>query len=119
MTFIKLILEMGKQYKGPKIFRRKINKSASQIIKLKNSDGHIVTDRNQMLKIVEGFYGELYATRSAEPKSPGNDLRAPPTEHRTLEILPNIITCEVEKALSQMKNEKSPGEDGITVELLR
>ncbi|XP_026319268.1 uncharacterized protein LOC113229803 [Hyposmocoma kahamanoa] len=48
----------------------------------------------------------------------GDQGRATPTKRYNTEALPQILPCEVAKALYYMKAEKSPGEDRITVELL-
>ncbi|KOB77301.1 Endonuclease-reverse transcriptase [Operophtera brumata] len=113
------IIDTIKAYQGPKVLRRKTSSGAKQIMKLKDDNGNIVTDRNKLLYIVEKFYEALYASRSLESNFPENDARAPPLKHYNTEILPRILPCEVTKALCEMKTDKSPGDDGMTVELFR
>uniref|UniRef100_A0A6P7H9U3 Uncharacterized protein LOC114349274 n=1 Tax=Diabrotica virgifera virgifera TaxID=50390 RepID=A0A6P7H9U3_DIAVI len=49
--------------KDLKCLRRKLNNGKSHIIKLKNKKGEITTNRDELLTIVEDFYGELYKSR--------------------------------------------------------
>ncbi|KAG7308870.1 hypothetical protein JYU34_006132 [Plutella xylostella] len=116
----KIITETITQNRGPKVFRRKLNKNRQQIFKLKNKLGIVVADRDQVLEIVEDFYGELYASQSAEPDDQGDsDPRAKPSERIWEGDLPSIKEDEIAHALGQMKRGKASGEDGIYVEMLQ
>lgn len=66
--------------------------------------------------MVEEFYGNLYASRSTEHKETSDDSQL---KYLNSDDLPPILYSEIEKALHQMKRDKSPGQDGITIELLR
>ncbi|KAI5644625.1 c-type lysozyme/alpha-lactalbumin family domain-containing protein [Phthorimaea operculella] len=81
--------------RGPKVFQKKLNKNKMEINKLTDSAGNIVTDRDQIIKIVEEFYGSLYASKTPEPDSPETaDPRAVPVERCEEQDLPPITIGE-------------------------
>ncbi|KAJ2952836.1 hypothetical protein O0L34_g7202 [Tuta absoluta] len=77
--------------RGPKVFQKKLNKNRMEINLLADSTGNIVTDRDQIIKIVEEFYGSLYASRTPEPDPPDDaDPRTVPVERCEEQDLPPI-----------------------------
>ncbi|KAI5651295.1 hypothetical protein NE865_00539 [Phthorimaea operculella] len=84
--------------RGPKVFRKKLNKDKMEINKLTNSAGNIVMDRDGIVRIVEEFYGNLYTSKAAEPDSlDAADPRAVPLERYEDSDLPLITVDEVRK----------------------
>lgn len=85
---------------GPKVFGKKLNKSRMEINKLSDSAGNVLTDRDNIIKVVEAFYGDLYASKASEPDSPvAADPPAEPVECLTEETIPPITEDEIEFAL--------------------
>ena len=73
---------------------------------LKEKDGRETTDRKRILERCAEFYKELY-------EDPLQNTQKTPEE------TPQILTSEVEKAVQQMKNGKSPGEDHVFIEMIK
>ncbi|XP_046863217.1 uncharacterized protein LOC124456959 [Xenia sp. Carnegie-2017] len=63
---------------------------------LKEKDGKVTTDRKRILERCAEFYQALY-------EDPSQNIQLRPAEET-----PVIMKCEVEKAIHQMKNGKSP-----------
>ena len=74
---------------------------------LKEEDGSTTTNRGRILERCAEFYKKLY-----------EDTLQNIANIETEEVL-SILTSEVERALSQIKNSKAPGEDQIVVEMIR
>ena len=109
---IKVAIE---QNRGSKVFAQQLGRS--HLTKLRTADGRIVTSKSEILEEVEDFYGHLYSTRTAKPAEHSvDDHRAELTRHYT-EDIPDVDQCEIRAALEQLKNNKAPGDDGITTEL--
>lgn len=88
-----------------------------QIINLKNKDGRETRDRQQIIEITEKFYTDLYASHLKE--DPEYKTSTGKIMNIGSEEMPDVNKEEVIMALSSMKNNKAPGEDDITVELLK
>ena len=78
--------------------------SKSLIQSLKEVDGSIIIDRERIVERCAEYYENLY-------KDPFQSINATPAEN-----IPPILLSEVEKAIRQMKNGKSPGEDQLVIE---
>ena len=74
---------------------------------LKEEDGSIITNRERILERCAEFYEKLY-------EDTVQNIAKVETEE-----VPSILTSEVERALSQMKSSKAPGEDQIVAEMIR
>ena len=100
--------------KSMKVLRRKLNEGTKNICRLKNKRGEIKTNRDDILKIAQDFYAELYE-RSRAP----NLNQIPRVQNVGSEDIPDISKAEIERALAEIKNNKSPGEDEIVIEAIK
>ncbi|KAH1026597.1 hypothetical protein HUJ05_000237 [Dendroctonus ponderosae] len=104
--------------KSLKVLRQHMSTGRKTIHRLKNSQGRIVCDPEGILNVIEGFYRQLYdehGQRVANHTLP--QVMNLGSEH-ALKI-PGITSNKVRKALHEMKNNKSPGEDGVVVEAMK
>ena len=103
---------------GSKVFTRNLSIGQSQLTRLKTESGAIVSSKPEIQREIERYYGRLYT--SSKPLVPKlmNDKRAKLTRHYT-EDIPDVSLYEIRGALNQLKNNKAPGDDGITAELLK
>ncbi|XP_048481070.1 uncharacterized protein LOC125489368, partial [Plutella xylostella] len=90
----------------------------SHLTKLRSADGNIVASKPEVLAEIEGFYGQLYASHAQKSVAQLTDSRAPLIRHYTDDI-PDDDISDIRIAIEQLKNNKAPGEDGITTELLK
>ena len=81
-------------------------------------DGTITSDCAEISKIVEDYYANLYKPIVSEPLPDPKDPSAKLAKHLTQD-LPDFSLYEIKNALKQMKNEKVPGQNGVTSELLK
>ena len=114
----KHIKETIERNKGSKVFARNLSIGQSQLTKLKREDGSIASTKAEVMEEIERFYGQLYASVAKPAGSAATDPRAKLTRHFT-EDIPEISLYEIKMALNQLKNNKAPGDDGITSELLK
>ena len=114
----KHIKETIERNKGSKVFARNLSVGQSQLTKLKREDGSIASTKAEVMEEIERFYGQLYASVAKPAGSAATDPRAKLTRHFT-EDIPEISLYEIRMALKQLKNNKAPGDDGITSELLK
>ncbi|XP_063635113.1 uncharacterized protein LOC134805838 [Cydia splendana] len=103
---------------GSKVFAKDKSIGQSQLTKLKREDGSIASSKAEVLGEIERFYGQLYTSIAKPVDSLVGDPRAKLSRHYT-EDIPDISLYEIRMALKQLKNNKAPGKDGITSELLR
>ena len=102
--------------------RNFINKT---IKKVEKDNGDTITDQKEILCTVRDFYKNLYSDKE------GDIIDIDLSEHINLESIPKldkktsdglenpITESEVLKVLKQMKNNKTPGSDGFTVEFYK
>ncbi|KAL0878690.1 hypothetical protein ABMA27_003745 [Loxostege sticticalis] len=112
------IEEAIERNKGSKVFARDVSVGQSQLKKLKTVDGNIASTKAEVLREIVNFYGRLYTSVAIPVSSSAVDPRAKLTRHFT-EGIPDISLYEIRMALKQHKNNKAPGEDRNTSELLQ
>ena len=98
--------------------RNFVNKTVSF---LEKSSGAIIEDQREILTEVEHFYTESYSKRPVNNVNISNIIfDAPKLAENDVELLKNQITLrEITLAIRNMKNNKSPGPDGFTVEFFK
>ncbi|XP_072392105.1 uncharacterized protein [Diabrotica undecimpunctata] len=80
--------------KGLKSLRRKLNNGKSQIVKIKNKTDEITTNREELLTIVEDFYGELYKSRRMN-ETQLKDAISKTILNQGFELMPEITLSEI------------------------
>jgi hypothetical protein len=112
----KKIRKVIEENRGLKVLKREMRKGSNQIITLKDEKGVRRSDRKEILDIVEKFYTSLYESidenngEEHERRGESGDME---------EETPEIMAEEVKYAMNLMKKGKSPGEDGIQLEMLQ
>ena len=84
---------------------------------LQNSEGKKVTDLIEVLEVVQKFYSELFKAEGTDPNVAGEILeKIDVTLNSEDKCLcdQEIVEDDIEKAISQMVSNKSPGSDGLT-----
>ena len=104
---IEKILESGR---GPKeVFKTSKKKVINE---MKNAKGEVVTSKEEVLKVCAQFYQELYSSQTSNSNNTKNvspdNSEAPP-----------FIEREVEKTLKEMKQNKAPGNDKLTCDIIK
>ncbi|KAL3267109.1 hypothetical protein HHI36_011249, partial [Cryptolaemus montrouzieri] len=83
-----------------------------------NVDGDIVTNKAEIIRVIEGFYEELFRSELPIPPDVKEHNRNKVTNVNS-EEMPDITVEETRSALNQLKNGGSPGEDRITNEMMK
>ncbi|MFH4973479.1 hypothetical protein AB6A40_000188, partial [Gnathostoma spinigerum] len=110
-----------------KLIRRKLKETAAEkrkslkkcrhslvlyktsIAAMKNEKGERVTVRKDIEELVKDFYTRLYSSKI--------NITPPQLSNNTTTV-PELLTSEVQFALSEMSKGKATGKDGISVEIL-
>ena len=93
------------------------------ITKVKDENGGIVSDNDNIMKCLFNFYSSLYASRKISDNKIENYLtnvncqKITNKEKELCDMIPTKEECK--EAISKMKNNKSPGQDGLTVEFYK
>jgi hypothetical protein len=96
--------------KGPKEVMKTIQRKI--ISEMRNSEGEIKTDQKQILSICAKFYQDLYSSKQQ------NSCNKDATDTDSTKV-PLFMEAEIEKALKEMKKNKSPGNDQLTSDIIR
>ena len=101
----------------------KQNFKRKTITELRLEDDKIVSDEKEILKSIEDFYGNLYKFRGplseAEFHQFTSELNLPKISDDERGMLEGLLSFEeCKEALKCLNDNKSPGEDGFTVEFL-
>jgi hypothetical protein len=99
-----------------KVLRSKLMNVKKEIFKLRDKTGTIQFDRNKILDIAKEYYEDLFSSKRPNPNTATG---RPVVRNVGSEDLPDIIAEEVKAAVNEMKNKKSPGEDGVPIEAIK
>lgn len=106
-----------------RVLRTKLMNAKKEIFNLRDKTGAIQSDRNAILNIAKEFYENLYTSVQPQPTTAAttDDTQSerPIITNVGSEEMPDITFEEVSAALAEMKNGKSPGEDGVPVEAIK
>lgn len=96
---------------------RQIKKS---ILKLYNKNGNILTNQTEILQREMEFYENLYKSKNPDKTAIDNYIRqieAQTLNHVEVQLCEGLLTeKECYDAITSMKQNKSPGSDGLTIE---
>jgi len=106
---IKKVLEAGR---GPKEIAKNSRKK-SRIQQLRNQDGLLTSNREEILEICSTFYQDLYSSKTE------GDLDEERVMSPENSEIPPITQEEVNEAIKQMKKNKAPGIDEITSDIIK
>ena len=95
-----------------KSVKRKLSIGQGKMYALKDKQGNIISNFDDIVKAAEEFYTDLYSSQSSQATFIRNSDE-PDTE------APSITSAEVRRALKDMTRGKAAGEDGITVDLIK
>ena len=77
---------------------------------MKNSDGILSTDREEITDICAKFYQDLYASQKHLDE---------PTDSNCTDDVPPFLNAEIESALNKIKKYKAPGLDYVTSGIIK
>ena len=90
-----------------------------QIRCLLKKDGQETKEKNEIISMVTNFYDNLYTTEGINEKIIDENLEnidATLTKEEADSLNGVITECEIRVAIKSLKNDKSPGADGLTAE---
>ncbi|CAG4972521.1 unnamed protein product [Colias eurytheme] len=92
---------------------KELNCKKEWITSMKKKDGKTTEKRSEILKAATDFYQNLYQSQKKRQNVKENDALTDEEE------VPEILTEETIKAINTQKNDKAPGSDLVTNELLK
>ena len=118
---VKLAQETIEANCNMRVLRSKLMNAKKEIFKLRDKTGTIQSDRSAILNIAKEFYVDLFSSVRPKPTTTTeeNHPERPVITNVGSEELPDITVEEVRAALAEMKDRKSPGEDGVPVEAMK
>lgn len=112
------IRELIENNKNMKVLRKELSKGRNRISKIKNSNGTLLTNKEDIKKTIQLFYENLYKSRNTN-RDEFNIVQRHRVLNANSEDIPKISTEEIKAALKQMKNKRAPGEDGVTIDMIK
>lgn len=106
------IEELNEQNETSKMFKeiKRLTRSfKARTWAIEDEDGNILTDKNEIAERWKTYCQELYRDSS------GKLSRVPIPEEKE----PSILKDEIRRAIAKLKNNKAPGADEITAEMLK
>ncbi|CAG9840644.1 unnamed protein product [Diabrotica balteata] len=89
-----------------------------QINSIKNKEGTETNNVEEIIQITQEYYKNLYNTKQKPTQEILKQLQIK-IKNVNSDLQPEISKNEIRRALKEMKNNKSPGKDGVTVEMLK
>lgn len=108
VDLIKDTVEKGKSLKK---LHKKLYPKAKDITAIKLLDNTVTTNRDMILRRMVEFYSDLYDDPDTYPKEHSN--------HNINDQLPDVLPSEVRKAITDSKSGKAPGEDDLSIDVLK
>ena len=95
-----------------KSVRIKLGIGQGKMYALKDKHGNIISNFDDIVKAAEEFYTDLYSAQNSQATFIRNS-------DEPYTGAPSITSDEVRRALKDMTRGNAPGEDGITVDLIK
>ncbi|KAH1019493.1 hypothetical protein HUJ04_009303 [Dendroctonus ponderosae] len=113
-----LIRETIEHNKRLKVLRRNVSKGKFEINRIKNSQGQVSSNREEILRIVEEFYKQLY---KSQHKHEPDQLSITEIKgmNQASEDLPDITKEKIHYAILNVKNGRAPGEGGAVIKTIK
>ena len=97
--------------------RNRVNKSINEI---KIDEDTTISNQKEILKTVKNFYEDLYKRKETNTQIEEKDLLPTQLTLAEQQLLDSELTkAEIDQALTQQKNNKSPGIDGYSAEFFK
>lgn len=104
------LLEAAENRRSLKKCRKELQQQTATMVALKDADGNRLVKRIDMERRVKEYYTTLFDSKK--------NVRLGELEEND-EDIPNVLISEVREAIKSLKNDKAPGPDGITNEVLK
>jgi endonuclease/exonuclease/phosphatase family metal-dependent hydrolase len=111
---MKIIEEELRQRGSAKRADKRLNTTKTWIVSLKKSHDCNTTSREAIVNIATEFFKNLYSSHNEQANHNHNI-----TDSNQDDDIPALLECEVQYAIRSLKNNKSPGEDAITNDILK
>ncbi|KAJ1099728.1 hypothetical protein NDU88_004827 [Pleurodeles waltl] len=111
---------LEKDEKCNSFFFKKLHSAHTPLVELRDSEGNLQSGKEHVMRVVTDFYGELYSPKSSERSQADSFLKGisktlSPEEREGLNA--PFTLEELHLAASTSKRGKTPGSDGLPVEL--